>query len=473
MPSGWIMLGLVRTPLNGAPMDALTPTAFRRVIDFVVEPTGLHIPDDARHFASLLLLDALGVAAAATLMQPAQIARQTATILYRAGSDGSAARMLFDGRSVSVAGAAFAGAAQLDNLDAHDGCNPTKGHIGVAVVPALFAFAQSVPAVSASAAIAALVIGYEIGARAGIALHATTSDYHSSGAWNALAVAAVGAYLRRTSASQLRHALGIAEYHGPRSQMMRVIDHPTMLHDGSCWGALAGASAVFLAELGFTGAPALTLESDVVEPIWRDIGETWFVGRQYIKPYPVCRWVHPLVDAAVQLRELHRFTAEDIASVELTTFHEASRLYQGMPETSAVAQYAIAYPVAAALVSGKLGTAEVDGPALTDPRIRRLVEATRVHESEVYNRSFPADRCGDLTVFLKNGKRIASGATSARGGPDNPLSETEIVAKFRDYAGLALGIRRAARLEQAVRRLPDQSGDFLNIIELVCQRLGS
>ena len=29
--------------------------------------------------------------------------------------------------------------------------------------------------------------------------------------------------------------LGIAEYHGPRSQMMRCIDHPTMLKDGAGW----------------------------------------------------------------------------------------------------------------------------------------------------------------------------------------------------------------------------------------------
>jgi hypothetical protein len=29
-----------------------------------------------------------------------------------------------------------------------------------------------------------------------------------------------------------REALGIAEYHGPRSQMMRCIDHPTMVKDG-------------------------------------------------------------------------------------------------------------------------------------------------------------------------------------------------------------------------------------------------
>ena len=56
--------------------------------------------------------------------------------------------------------------------------------------------------------------------------------------------------------TQLRHALGIAEFHAPRSQMMRCIDYPTMLKDGSGWGAMAGVSAAYLAADGFTGAPA-------------------------------------------------------------------------------------------------------------------------------------------------------------------------------------------------------------------------
>ncbi len=74
---------------------------------------------------------------------------------------------------------------------------------------------------------------YEIAARVALALHATLSDYHTSGAWNALDVAALGYRLRGASPGQLCQALGIAEYHGPRSQMMREIANPTMLYDGS------------------------------------------------------------------------------------------------------------------------------------------------------------------------------------------------------------------------------------------------
>ena len=82
-------------------------------------------------------------------------------------------------------------------------------------------------------------------------------------------------------------AVGIAEYHGPRSQMMRVIDHPTMLKDGSGWGAMAGVSAAYLARDGFTGAPAITMTAPEVHDRWADLGSTWWILDQYFKPHPV------------------------------------------------------------------------------------------------------------------------------------------------------------------------------------------
>jgi 2-methylcitrate dehydratase PrpD len=115
-----------------------------------------------------------------------------------------------------------------------------------------------------------MVMAYEVAARAAVALHTSVTDYHTSGAWNGLGVAALGCRLKGHTAETLRHALGIAEYHGPRSQMMREIANPTMLHDGSGMGALTGMMAVLLAEDGFTGAPAITVEDEAA--IWADLG---------------------------------------------------------------------------------------------------------------------------------------------------------------------------------------------------------
>jgi len=444
---------------------------FARVADFVFGLQAGTIPAQVRHFAALLLLDTLGVAAAARDLEAARIAREFAVGQFAAGPDAAAARLLFDGRRASLAGAAFAAAAQIDNLDGHDGYNPTKGHIGVVVVPALLLFAQDRaqgrPPISGEEALAALIMGYEVGARAGIALHASVCDYHTSGAWNGLAVAAMAARLRGLSAGQLREALGIGEYHGPRSQMMRGIDHPTMVHDGSAWGALAGVTAALLAEQGFTGAPAVTVEGAEAASVWSDLGEQWVVDRHYIKPYPICRWAHALVDAALELRTRHGLQASDVAAIELTAFHEATRLYRAMPPSTAVAQYAISFPVAAALVAGRVGVVEITGAGLADAEVARLVAATTVRESAEYSARFPAGRWGDVTLVLKDGRCLDSGPHNARGGPENPLSEDEILGKYRDFAGPVLGPARTQALADAVLRLAEPGADLATVVELV------
>jgi hypothetical protein len=43
--------------------------------------------------------------------------------------------------------------------------------------------------------------------------------------------------------------------------MMRRIDHPTMLKDGSAWGAFSGVTAAPLAADDFTSAPAVLVEN--------------------------------------------------------------------------------------------------------------------------------------------------------------------------------------------------------------------
>ncbi|NRB30948.1 MAG: MmgE/PrpD family protein, partial [Rhizobiaceae bacterium] len=101
---------------------------FDSIAAFVLAPNP-PIPESALEMAALLLLDTTGVGASAANMQAGQIARDLAADMY-GGTAENRVPMLFDGRMVSPAGMAFAAATQIDNLDAHDGYNPTKGHIG-------------------------------------------------------------------------------------------------------------------------------------------------------------------------------------------------------------------------------------------------------------------------------------------------------------------------------------------------------
>ncbi|NRB01219.1 MAG: MmgE/PrpD family protein, partial [Rhodobacteraceae bacterium] len=309
--------------------------------------------------------------------------------------------------------------------------------------------------VDATEFLTALVAGYEIGSRLGAALHATAPDYHTSGAWVAVAVAVAGARLLRLSPEQTAHAAGIAEYHGPRSQMMRCIDHPTMVKDGSGWGAMAGVSAVLLARDGFTGAPALTL--DTPEDIWADLGSHWLITEQYFKPYPVCRWAQPAVEGVLALCDENGLTANDVAHIDVTTFHEATRLATARPRSTEEAQYSTSFPIAVALMRGQMTASDIDGPALTDPEILRLSDGLVMSEDDEANARFPQDRLARVTLHLRDGDTVQTGWMEPRWTYQDPPSTEALVDKFHTLVDPLLGRDRAAALADTILTLEDGS----------------
>jgi len=432
------------------------PTAFSPVASFVRGIAFADLPADVVLQATRCLLDLIGVAAAGTRTRASQIARSYAASQL-CGRDESA-RILFDGRRAGIAGAAFAGAATIDAMDGHDGHALTKGHAGAAILPALLALcdgASGQRAIDGREFLTCLTLGYEIATRAGIAQHATVADYHCSGSWNAVGCAAVAGRLLSLNEAQLREALGIAEYFGPRGQMQRTCAMPSMVKDGSGSGAQAGVTAAMLAREGFTGAPAAIIENAEAKEYWSDLGTRWRIREQYFKPYPVCRWAQPAIEAALALQRAHGFAAEDIAHLSIESFREAVELGAqcGVPETTEDAQYSLPYPVAATLVFGRLGAEEVDVPKLADLRVRRLLGVIALAENEEYSGLFPAERWARVQIELQDGRRLVSEPSQARGNPENPLSDAELQGKYFELAEPVLGRLRALRIERIVSQL--------------------
>lgn len=445
-----------------------TPSArFDRIAAAIEGLSFDQIPRSVGDFACLLLLDLVGVLAASADMQAARIAKDHAVRHWASGPGAPSARLLFDGRRASLPGAAFAMATQLDNLDAHDGWQPSKGHAGAALLPALSVFAEGRDRLSGREALAALVLGYEISYRAAAALHATTADYHTSGAWNAIGCAAIGARLLGLPRTATRHALGIAEYHAPRSQMMREIANPTMLHDGTGWGAPTGVYAALVAADGFTGAPAALIEFDDAAFAWQDFGHNWLTERQYIKNYPVCRWAHAPIDAALALMSANRLQSAEIARVEIRVFRYSAQLWRDVPASSAVAQYAICWPVAAALARGRVGVAEIEAASFADPEIRRLTAITQVIVDEECEQAYPGRKLGGVSLVLNDGRRFDSGLREASGGPLPQPTHDDVVAKYRQFATPVLGAVRTAEIERAVLGQTGSTADFKRLLDLL------
>jgi 2-methylcitrate dehydratase PrpD len=415
------------------------------IIEFIHDITWNDVPEAVRHQARRCLLDTLGAAIGGRQTALSEIIHNFAALMY----GGQGAQLWMDGRAVSPPGAALANGMTIDALDIHDGYAPVKGHAGAALIPATLATVKvnGVAHISGKELLATLVVGYEIALRAGLALHSTACDYHTSGAWNALGCAAITARRLELSTAGTQHALGIAEYHGPRSQMMRCIDHPTMLKDGSGWGAMAGVSAGLMAGQGFTGAPALTVEDSEAAGIWDDLGQSWLITKQYFKPHAVCRWAQPAMTGALALQKNHQIPPSDIKRIRVSTFHEACRLVSRRPQNTEEAQYSLPFPVAAALVYGRLGPTELNGAALTDSRVLSLADRVELIEEETFNARFPAERVARVQLQTATGDWLDSGEVQANWDVANPPADVELREKFRWLAAGSLAEERTTALE--------------------------
>ncbi|WP_436399290.1 MmgE/PrpD family protein [Roseobacter sp. S98] len=413
--------------------------------EFAAGLTLADIPEVALRVLRRSFLDTMGVAAVGSTTDMAGIAHRGARALFGPG-DAGAARVLMQGDRLSPAGAAMAGAFTVDSIDAHDGTSPCKGHAGSAVFPALLAAADIGNNLQGADFAVLLAIAYEVSYRAGLAQHHLCEDYHTSGAWTAVGVATACARALNGTPEQIRQAAGIGEYHGPRSQMMRCIDHPTMLRDGVGWGAPSGVTAAWLALEGFTGAPALTCEA--APAFWDDLGNAWkLVTDTHYKPYPCCRWAHPAIDAAADLMQTNGLHHSDIAAVEIRTFHNATRLAGHRPATPDEFAYAIAFPVAAMIVRGQIGLPELAMETLSDPDILRISTATQLIDDEHFTRISVGKRWAQVTIELNNGTRFEAAPRTPRGDTDQPLSDSAISEKFHLFADPVLGEARAQEIE--------------------------
>lgn len=404
----------------------------------VIEQTGICIKD------------LLGAIIGGSQTGTARIARDFAKTTWR----GSEATIITAGKESSCIGAAFANAVQANAIDIDDGFRPVKGHPGALIIPAALAVAEQAGS-SGKELLEAIIIGYEVGTRAGIIWHDHYPVYHSSGSWGTMAAAAVTARLLNLNLEQIYNALGIAEYQAPIGPMMRCIEYPAMVKDGIGWGSSAGVTAALMARHGYTGIPSLFGYAKYAEYI-NSLGREYNILKLYFKPYACCRWAQPAIAAALDLVARYKLTTAQIAKVEIYTFAESASLQTAPPLNAEEAQYNLAYPVAAALVDGEVGPGQLLSGRLQDPEILSLIRRMEVKHEKSFDLNFPARAESELVIITKDRKRYSSGIKQASGDWDNPLSIEQLDNKFYWLMGQVKNRAEAEKIAQVVDNLVEE-----------------
>ncbi len=415
-------------------------TAF--TLNFIIETDWAKLPGNVQHQSKRCLLDALGAQIAGHQTPVGEVMAGVAEQEF----NGQGATILTKGRKTSASGAALVNGFAGNALDIDDGYRGIKGHPGSCILPAVLAAGEIGSGVTGQEFLSALVVGYEVAIRAGLIRHATYNTYHSSGSWGAIGGAAAAGKLLGLSLEKLRHALGAAEYHAPIAPMMKCIEVPSMGKDSIGWGCMVAVMSAVMADKGFTGINPIFEDSP--EEKWiKSLGESFEIMNLYFKPYASCRWAQPGVDGALQIMADNHLEHKDIEHIKVFTFQESAALCTDYPQNTEEAQYNIAFPIAAALLDGEIGPAQVLPPRLFAKDIHQMMDNIRIIAQDRFQKEFPQKAESEVEITTTDGRLFSSGVMSARWDPHTTFpTDMELEKKFLWLTSPVLGKTQAESL---------------------------
>ena len=430
------------------------------------------LPPEVVHAAKRFLLDTL---AAGTAGGPTAVV-DTVVRAMQAGGSGSGDSVLW-GRSERLAPAAAAlvngTAAHALELDDFGGC----GHSGAVVIPAVCALATRYPA-SGRDAILAIVAGYDVAGRVlegsgGYRPH-NERGWHSTGTCGSFGAAAGAARLLHASAEHFVQALGIAgTFTGGTWAFLADGALVKRFHPGKA--AETGVSAALLAKAGLTGprhvldapwggfystyAPGFATPEQAVA----GLGSEFHILHSGIKPHACCRTLHSVVDAMLIIVGKAEGGSAAVESLVVHGDAQTRRQFARSDVRNLLeAQFSAPYCLAVAATSGRATLDQFEPLRTGEEEVRRLMAATRIETGRVLGRTdYPS-----LEVVFKDGRREHLDIPFAKGAPQAPLPDDELVTKAMSLLAPAIGEGRATRLVDLVWSL-ERCSDLSQVTNLL------
>jgi 2-methylcitrate dehydratase PrpD len=433
------------------------------------------LPAEIVHTAKRFLLDTLaaGVAGGRT-----EVVDSVVSAMLAGGSGVGDTVLWGRGETLAPAAAAMVNgtASHALELDDFGGC----GHSGAVVVPAVCALAQRYP-VSGRDALLAIVAGYDLAGRVlegsgGYRPH-NERGWHSTGTCGSFGAAAASAVVLKASQETFVQTLGIAgTFTGGTWAFLADGALVKRFHPGKA--SETGVSAALLAQAGLTG-PRHVLDAEwggfyptyapgiaTPERATADLGETFFITRSGIKPYACCRTMHSCLDAVLGIMAAAPGGSASIAALIVHGNAQTRRQFERTDVRNLLeAQFSLPYCLAIAAQSGRATIEQFQPLRTADPEIRRLMALTEIRTDRVLGASdYPS-----LEVVFADGTREYRDVPFAKGAPEAPVSDAELLDKAMTLLGPALGKAVAERVVDAVWSL-ERCTDFSIVTALLARQ---
>lgn len=422
----------------------------RTLADFAAGFAANEIPAEVTARALALVTDLTG-----SVLRAAHEADSTPAVLAmlgRLGMDGEGPCTVFGlNRHYGAAAAALLNGTLGHSLDFDDTHADSSLHPSAPVVPAALAAAEMTGA-SGAEFLAAVVVGFEVCCRLGMALDPTAHyarGFHPTATAGTFGAAAAAGRLLGLDGDAMASAFGVAASQASGSLQFLV---------NGAWNkryqvgeaAMKGLMAATLADSGFVGAEDaidgkhgfLGGYSDGAEPsrAVAGLGSVWETMRIGVKPYPACRYTHAAVDGILALRAELGLAPEDVQKITVGLHRNGITLVGAPLEEKRQArsvvegQFSMPFAAAVAMLRGRFGWDDYD--LLGKPEVEALADRVDVMRDETLEglrHPFGATltiRTGDVDHRL----RIADPSGEPESFPDRDA----IATKFRTLAGPVL-----------------------------------
>jgi len=230
----------------------------------------------------------------------------------------------------------------------------------------------------------------------------------------------------------------------------------------------AGVRAALLAAQGYTG-PEEVFEgkeglfevlSNVQwdpEAILDGLGERFLITECAFKAFPTEALTHQPITATLELVHEHRIDPRKVKEVLVETTTRGADILSDpskyRPTTKETADHSLPYCIAVAIAKGNVLPSDFEEESLKDPLAWKLLPKIKVVANPKIDALFPKVKRAIVTITTNDGRSYRKQEDHAKGEPERPLSDEELLAKFRANAQDSIPERQQEELIQATLAL--------------------
>lgn len=408
---------------------------------YAVSLTFEELPPEVIHEAKRRIIDVLGCAMGAYTAKPAEIARAHAREVI--GNPGSTVLGSLHRSSPELA--SFANGVMARYLDFNDCLQAVEPGHPSDNIPAMLAAAEYAET-DGKGVLTAIVLAYEMQGCLGEVASLKNKGWDHVG------------YVPISSAVGAGKILGLSkEAMGNAIALAVTPNNPlrqTRVGALSMWKGCAAANAcrngifaALMAARGLTG-PSEAFEGPkgylqqitgpMAIPRFGGDGKLFRVQESKLKYYPADYEAQCMVNAALEIKKQLKGT-NDIASVKIGTYAlaidvAADTRDKWTPTSRETADHSLPYILAVILTDGYLWLDHFTDERIRDPKLHALMQKIEVHEDPECTAAYPDANPFKIELTTKPSVRYFAEIRYGKGHPKNPMSDSEVEAKFRRLA---------------------------------------